>query len=282
MDISGRRVLIVTCALLIALPLLLYLGSHLLLETAYDHRVTKIRHDNKALKGLVNKFEDRIETLEREIYVLAEMDKDLRNHAKLPDIPEAIRQVGIGGTMAEVKTDMDYLLPSDDIALAEMTERLDALYRNLKLEQISYNDLKDAIKDDLADLQNIPSIRPVNVGYASSGYGMRRHPYTGQYQFHKGEDIRLKQGTEVRATADGTVVVAGQYDFNLGLYIKIKHSNGFQTVYGHLNDVSIIAGNAVKRGELIGHSGNSGRSTAPHLHYEVRHFSKAQNPRNYY
>lgn len=170
-EISGRVAAWCLIALLILIPVLFYIGSHLLLETAHAHRVAKLRKDNLALQRLVEEFEDRIEVLQHEVETLSDMDKDLRAHADLPDIPEEIRQVGIGGSMVEVKTDMDYLLPSKDISLASLTERLDAIARGARLEQLSYEGIRDSLKNDLAKLRKTPSIRPVTRGEYTSGFG---------------------------------------------------------------------------------------------------------------
>ena len=280
-ELRGKTAFRGLVALVIALPILFYFGSHLLLETAHSHRVAKLRRDNTALLRLVNKFEDRITTLERDIGTLTELDKDLRSHANLPEIPDEIRQVGIGGSMVGIRTDMDYLLPSKDVSLAQMTERLDALYRSLKLEQLSYESIRDSIKNDLGRLSSIPSIKPVARSQYSSGYGVRRHPYTNKYDFHRGQDFSVRTGTSVHSTADGKVV-ATRFDENLGLYVKIRHDSGFTTLYGHLREISVDQGQTMKRGDVVGLAGNSGRSTAPHVHYEVRHYNQPQNPNNYY
>jgi len=280
-DIRGRRVLTLILAVVILTPIVFYFGAHLLLETAYDHRVAKLRRDNSALLQLVDDFEQRIGTLEREITSLSSMDEDLRVHANLPGIPDAIRQVGIGGSMVEVRTDMDYLLPTLDPDLAALSETLDALTRGLKLEQISYEELRDNIKNDLARLRRTPSIMPIKNGHYSSRFGQRRHPYTRKREFHHGLDISADTGTRVRTTADGKVV-STRFDRNLGLYIKVDHGNGFRTLYGHLRTFNVEPGQIVERGQVIGRSGNTGRSTAPHLHYEVRHYNQPQNPTNYF
>lgn len=280
-ELSGRAALWGLIGLFILIPVIFYFGSHLLLETAHAHRVAQLRKDNAALHRLVEQFEGRIVVLQREVETLSEMDKDLRTHAGMPDIHPGIRQVGIGGTMIEVKTDMDYLLPSKGMSLASITERLDALYRSVKLEQLSYEDIRDSLKNDLSRLRVTPSSQPVMGGKFTSGFGLRRHPYTQEYTFHRGQDIRVKTGTTVCATADGKVVAA-RWDSSLGLYVKIDHGNGFHTLYGHLRRIGVEEGQRVKHGEKIGESGNTGRSTNPHLHYEVRLYNQPQNPLNFF
>lgn len=281
-ELSGKAAFWGLIALFILTPVVFYLGSQLLLETAHAHRVAKIRKDNAALHRLVERFEDRITVLQREVEMLSEMDQDLRVHAQMPDIHAGIRQVGIGGTMVEVRTDMDYLLPSSDVSLASITERLDALYRSVKLEQLSYEGIRDSLKNDLARLRSTPSILPVKKGKFTSGFGLRRHPVTRNYTFHRGQDIKVKSGTSVYATANGKVIAA-RWDSNLGLYVKIDHGNGFHTVYGHLRRIVADEGQQVKRGDLLGESGDTGSfSTSPHLHYEVRLYRQSQNPINFF
>jgi|GEM_PF-357944 len=280
-ELSGKAALWGLIALFILTPAVFYFGSQLLLETAYAHRVAKLRKDNAALHRLVERFEDRIAVMQREVGVLSEMDQDLRGHAQMPDINPGIRQVGIGGIMIEVRTDMDYLLPSSDVSLASITERLDALYRSVKLEQLSYEGIRDSLKNDLARLRATPSIMPVTKGKFTSGFGLRRHPYTQKYDFHRGQDIKVRTGTPVFATAGGKVVAA-RWDGNLGLYVKIDHGNGFRTLYGHLRRIGVEEGQLIRRGDRIGESGNTGRSTNSHLHYEVRLYRQSQNPINFF
>ncbi|UCH63193.1 MAG: M23 family metallopeptidase [Fidelibacterota bacterium] len=280
-DLSGKAAFWGLIALLILTPIVFYFGSQLLLETAYAHRVAKLRKDNATLHRLVERFEDRITVLQREVEALSETDQDLRVHAQMPDINPGIRQVGIGGTMVEVRTDMDYLLPSSDVSLASITERLDALYRSVKLEQLSYEGIRDSLKNDLARLRSTPSLLPVQNGKLTSGFGLRRDPYTQKYDFHRGQDIKVRTGTPVFATANGKVVAA-RWDSNMGLYVKIDHGNGFRTLYGHLRRIGVLEGQLIERGDRIGESGNTGRSTNPHLHYEVRLYRQSQNPINFY
>ncbi len=280
-EMSGRTALRCLIGLIILIPIFFYLGSHLLLETAYSHRIAKLRKDNVDLQNLVEQFEDRITDLQQEVAVLSEMDQNLRIQAEIPGINSDIRQVGIGGTMVEVSTDMDYLLSSKDISLASITERLNSLQRSVNLEQLSYEAIRDSIKNELSRLNVTPSIYPVVSGDITSGFGWRIHPITGEWETHQGVDIGVRSGTPVYSTADGRVITA-RWDTNLGTYIKINHGNGVYTVYGHLNQIDVGEGQWVTAGQQIGESGNSGRTTSPHLHYEVRVYNQAQNPINYF
>lgn len=127
---------------------------------------------------------------------------------------------------------------------------------------------------------NIPSIWPV-VGTLRSGVGMRNNPFGGSsVEYHKGQDIAAPTGTPINATADGVVVVAGWVKgYGNGIYID--HGNGITTRYGHLSRIDVVVGQTVKQGGHLGLVGSTGRSTGPHLHYEVRINGQPTSPMNY-
>ena len=280
--ISGQNFYRAILISIILLPLLLFMGAQLLLETAHSSRVARLRDDNAQLLSSMTQMETQIVELERSLGALSELDQNLRSHANIPPIPGEIRQIGTGGGEFYNSTDLDYLLPSEDVSIVELSNRVDALYRALKLEQLSYESIRDELKNDLSRLNNTPSVKPISIGTFTSGFGYRRDPYGDRPSLmHRGLDISVRQGTEVRSTASGRVV-ATRFDQNLGLYVKIDHGNGFHTIYGHMRDAAVEQGQRISRGTVIGWTGNTGRSTAPHLHYEVRHYNQAQNPLNYF
>lgn len=124
---------------------------------------------------------------------------------------------------------------------------------------------------------SIPSRMPVEGVRMTSDYGMRTHPVLGGRRQHKGVDLAGPTGTPVYATADGTVGMA-QWFSSYGNYVQIEHGAGLQTRYGHLSAYTVKPGQVVKKGTLIGYIGTTGRSTGPHLHYEVRVAGEAVNP----
>ena len=128
-------------------------------------------------------------------------------------------------------------------------------------------------------MANAPSLWPV-VGRITSSFGERMDPFNGEGAFHAGIDISSSFGESVRATADGVVLTAGLAS-GYGREIVIDHGHGVQTLYGHLSGFAIGAGQEVKRGQVIGYVGTSGRSTGPHLHYEVRIRNTPVNPHKY-
>lgn len=124
---------------------------------------------------------------------------------------------------------------------------------------------------------SIPSRSPLDGASLTSGFGMRTHPVLGGRRGHKGVDLAMPTGTPVYAAADGVISKADWYS-SYGLYISIEHGGKLQTRYGHLSQLSVASGQSVKQGDLIGYVGSTGRSTGPHLHYEVRIADIAVNP----
>jgi murein DD-endopeptidase MepM/ murein hydrolase activator NlpD len=141
----------------------------------------------------------------------------------------------------------------------------------------------DLVEGRLAEqgrvLASTPTIAPV-LGLITDGYGRRKDPFTGRLAFHRGLDISARRGTPINAPADGIVVFAGR-NGGLGRTVRISHDFGFTTVYGHLDKISVEPGDLVHRGQEIGLLGNSGRSTGPHLHYEVHEDGVSKNPLYY-
>jgi murein DD-endopeptidase MepM/ murein hydrolase activator NlpD len=128
----------------------------------------------------------------------------------------------------------------------------------------------------------LPAIHPVQDNHiCSSGFGYRRDPFSRKYTFHSGDDFSARVGTPVVSTGEGRVKVS-KVNGSFGNYIEIDHGNGFATIYAHLSRRHVKKGQKVFRGQKIGEVGNTGRSTAPHLHYEVKYGRKSLDPSQYY
>jgi murein DD-endopeptidase MepM/ murein hydrolase activator NlpD len=128
-----------------------------------------------------------------------------------------------------------------------------------------------------------PSIHPTSLDNSkfSSGFGYRYDPFTKNRKIHEGHDFSAKVGTEVCATANG-VVKSSRFFGSFGNYIEIDHGNGYTTTYGHLSKRLVRKGQSIQRGDIIGKVGNTGRSTAPHLHYEIKYNNKKIDPSSFY
>jgi len=128
-------------------------------------------------------------------------------------------------------------------------------------------------------LESIPSGYPLDSPQVTSSFGMRRHPIEERMAMHGGVDFRAPTGTPIYATADGVVEWASKHhNSGLGNMVKLVHNYGFSTIYGHMDQIEAQVGKYVQRGDLLGYSGNTGASTAPHLHYEVRHLNRRLDP----
>ena len=198
-------------------------------------------------------------------------------------IPNTIRQAGIGG-VNRYKELLDGNLKREEIIM-DTYNKIDELKRKMYIQTKSYDELINLATNKEELIASIPAIQPVsnkNLKRMASGYGMRIDPFLKVKRMHYGLDFSLEKGNPVYATADGKIKTVKSSFGGFGKYIYIDHENGYMTVYGHLDKFKVKRGQKVKRGELIAYSGNSGRSTAPHLHYEIIKNGKKVNPINYF
>ncbi|MBO5251819.1 MAG: M23 family metallopeptidase [Bacteroidaceae bacterium] len=195
-------------------------------------------------------------------------------------VADAVRQAGYGGTNRyEELMDM-----ANSELVINTTQKMDMLNRQLYIQSKSFDEVVDLCKNHDEMLGCIPAIQPVsnkNLKQTASGYGLRIDPIYKTTKFHAGMDFSANIGTPVYATGNGTVKKAG-WQSGYGKLIIIDHGFGYETWYAHLNDYDVRVGQKVVRGEVIGEVGNTGKSTGPHLHYEVHVKGKVVNPVNYY
>ncbi|WCE31050.1 peptidoglycan DD-metalloendopeptidase family protein [Vibrio sp. SCSIO 43137] len=130
-------------------------------------------------------------------------------------------------------------------------------------------------------LKQIPNGSPVKIGRRSSRYGMRTHPVTKKKTMHRGLDFAVNTGTAIYSPADGVIEVTRKSDKGSGNFIRISHSFGITSSYSHMKSFKVKSGQFVKKGDLIGYSGNSGLTSGPHLHYEIRFVGRSMNPANF-
>ncbi|RLA84176.1 MAG: peptidase M24 [Deltaproteobacteria bacterium] len=215
-------------------------------------------------------YGERFEQLSKQLAALREFERRLRIMANLnPPKETGEGMVAVGGSGGEGGLGMELL-----------DERvIEALMRDVRFRLEGFREIQEALKKKLDRLRHTPSIWPAR-GWVSCGYGPRINPFTGKREFHTGIDISNYPGTPIVAPADGRIKRIWR-DRLLGLALKIDHGYGIETIYGHLQKVLVKVGQRVKRGDKIALMGNTGRSTGPHLHYEVRIRGKPQDPRNY-
>lgn len=174
---------------------------------------------------------------------------------------------------------------NDDAGIIRSVDtKIDLLERMCVAQSKSYDELSLMAADSKQRLEHIPSIQPLSekdMTAMASGFSTRVDPVYGTSKFHEGMDFAAPKGTPVYATGDGTVGEAG-WKSAYGNLIEINHGYDYTSRYAHLSQVLVSPGQRVKRGDMIGKVGNTGKSTGPHLHYEVRHKGIPQNPVNYY
>lgn len=167
--------------------------------------------------------------------------------------------------------------PGRGLTATNLGASLDDLHNQIEDRTLWLSILEDVIQHRRLVGEAYPSGWPVRSGWVSSYYGMRRDPFHGRPAFHQGIDFAASKGTEIRSAAAGMVEFAGDKE-GYGLMVQIRHGNGYQTRYGHANKLLVKSGQMIKRGQVIAQVGSTGRSTGPHLHFEVLKNGKAANP----
>lgn len=168
--------------------------------------------------------------------------------------------------------------------LISFRSKIEEIKNMANVQQESFVALEESAREWRRRTDHFPGISPVNVNFQlGDGYKFRPiHPVLGTPRMHNGQDFRVPIGTEVFATGDGIVVESGYSTGGFGNYVVIDHDYGLSTLYGHLSQIKVSKGMNVKRGDLIGLSGDSGLSSGPHLHYQVEQKGQTENPRNYF
>jgi len=254
----------------------------------YFYETPRTKALQRENQELLSQYELLLKDLEKVENVLADLqqrdDNIYRVIFETDPIPSTVRKAGFGGT--NKYTQLERM--SNSTLVVEAARKLDILSKEAYIQSKSFDEvMKLALnKEDM--LASIPAIQPItnkDLKRTASGWGYRIHPIYKVRKMHWGMDFTAPVGTPVYATGNGKVTeiagsVAGFTEF--GKYVKIEHGYGYETVYGHLSKYNIKPGQEVKRGDIIGFVGNTGASTAPHLHYEVHKDGQRVNPALFY
>ena len=246
-------------------------------------KTTMLKKENARLRSKVELLDRQMDVYDAVLEDLASRDDDIyRSIFGMNEIPAAVRNAGFGGANRYVH--LDEMDPSGKLSAS--VRRLDVLTKKAYVQSRSFDDVASLAKRAGDMVSCIPAITPMNPdrkGYhISSRYGYRSDPKSGKWKFHEGIDFAMKSGTPVYVTGDGVVEAVKFEFFGYGTNIIIDHGFGYKTRYAHLKGVNVVEGMKVKRGEQIAESGNTGKSTGPHLHYEVIYKGRRINPANYY
>jgi len=254
-----------------ALALLIFIVHYLMINGS--HRAYKRLKDESAQQTeTISQYEETIKKLQASIENFESYAHKLNIMAGLKST-EVLREVGVGDSSEgrQFAPELQEAVPSVD--LQNLGQKADQLEKNL-------DHLMHFFENQSLRLACTPSIMPTK-GYLSSGYKMRNDPFTGKRQMHWGIDIATPHGNPVVATADG-VVIAVKTEKIGGRTVKISHPNtGFTTVYCHLSKFNVKSGQKIKRGDVIGYVGSTGKAKGPHVHYEILLNGKNVNPYNY-
>jgi murein DD-endopeptidase MepM/ murein hydrolase activator NlpD len=243
--------------------------------------LNELRRESKIRKIQSERIAVQMKAIESDMARLGRFEEKLRVITALGDSPQSsVKNWGVGGSYGLSSSSLETSLAHEAKALAnKLSNNLRHLTTQAKIKTISFQELDHFFKNQKSFLQATPSIWPTK-GWVTSGFGYRKSPFTGLREKHEGWDIGSRSGSAIRATADGLISVAGR-ERGYGKLVEIDHGYGVVTRYGHNSKNLVKVGSKVKRGQLIALVGNTGRSTGPHLHYEVLLNSVPANPKNY-
>nr|MDE5833432.1 M23 family metallopeptidase [Desulfovibrio sp.] len=238
------------------------------LETKLENSERIIEDQKRQTRSLA----ERINLLSQDVERVKNFDSKLRLMMNM--------EKDTGETEASGEFARSYLpLHRQELAARKMQDFVDNLSREARLEEVRQQDLLRVMRSTRNVLFSTPSVWPVN-GFVSSSFGARLSPFGGGGQFHKGLDIAARPGSPIIAPADGTVEKAGA-DGAYGISVDLDHGGGINTKFAHMQRVAVKPGQWVRRGEILGYVGMTGRATGPHLHYEVRLNGVPVNPMRY-
>lgn len=243
-------------------------------EKAQEKENRLLRAENEAISKRMNNALDVMQGMQQRD------DNMYRAIFHADPIPTSIRNSGIANSAR-----YDYLTEiSNPDLIVGTAKKMDLFEKQLYVQSNSFDEVLKMAKNQKDRLQHIPGIQPVadkNLKQMASGYGMRIDPIYGTARFHAGMDFAANIGTPIYVTGNGTVVFA-DWRQGYGKCVIVDHGYGYQTLYAHMNEYKVNVGQKVTRGEQIGEVGNTGKSTGPHLHYEVHVKGQPDNPAKYY
>jgi hypothetical protein len=270
---------------ILSLTLAMAAGLYLLFSNYFESpKELMLRNEVKELQYYYANLKDDVEKMKLIQQNMEYRDDNIyRAVLGAEPIDPSVRSAGVGGSdrYAELR-DKEVI---NKEMIMELWEEVDRLKRHMYIEMKSQDEVVKLAENKEKLFAAIPAIQPVHNKelYAlSSGFGIRIHPVYKVKKMHPGIDFAASIGTPVYATADGTISVVSLRFSGYGKMIEIEHGFGYRTRYAHLHDFAVREGQYVKRGELIGYVGNTGLSTAPHLHYEVFMNGQQINPVHYF
>jgi murein DD-endopeptidase MepM/ murein hydrolase activator NlpD len=260
--------------------------AFIFLQIAYKYFPTanekRLQNENRQLNDRYAVLNERLKQLELQMDELENRDnKVYRSIFESQPIPDSVRVKEM-----EKKKEIQLVSSMDENTLIKgMSSQLNNLSYRLAFMQSSYKEIEQMVSNKQQLLEAIPAIQPVSnkdLTRVASGFGNRIDPVYKIPKFHAGLDFTAPSGTPIYATAEGTVTTAGSTGNGYGNHVVINHGYGYETLYGHMSRVKARQGQKVKRGEVIGYVGSTGKSTGPHCHYEVHRSKQPVDPVYYF
>lgn len=237
-----------------------------------------LQQQNNALRNNYETLRDELQSIERQMTELEKRDNDIyRAIFEAAPVPDSARA-------KELATEQEIAIVErlrDNQLVTSITQTLNNLKSRVAAQEKSHRQVESLVENKEKLLSHTPAIQPVSnkdLNRIASGFGSRIDPVYKTVKFHYGLDFAAPQGTPIYATADGKVTTAGNTGNGYGNYVVIDHGYGYKTLYGHMVRVKARNGQEVKRGEVIGWVGSTGKSTGPHLHYEVHKYDQKIDP----
>jgi murein DD-endopeptidase MepM/ murein hydrolase activator NlpD len=245
---------------------------------------SELRVENSSLRGEIDQLDHRLENVVQVVDRLEHFESKLRTLTMISDPERNLAMGPVDGpendaARRRAPSALKRDLMSDQEAAVFTGARMGWVEGQAKAAISGAEELSVLLEGQHALLSATPSRRP-SRGYVTSAYGMRIDPFTGLAQLHSGIDFSARLGAPAHATADGVVIFSGKQNA-YGNLVEVDHGHGLVTRYGHLGKMHVKVGEKVKRGQTIAEIGNTGRSTGPHLHYEIRVNGIPQDPRRF-
>jgi murein DD-endopeptidase MepM/ murein hydrolase activator NlpD len=268
-------IVIMICAVVIAGGIYEYVGIKRAMPDAQKllDDIDELRSEIDDRKNQITEFQFKMDDLQLKLSRLHELDRKIRSGVNLESYIDNIimpwHQTGMGGAFLQTPGQLEMNVDDYQVLIDSLNERMELLDQMLVKRSDELLLLVNAIQEIQQIREATPSISPLPGGTVSSGFGYRDSPFTGKREFHSGVDIAHDSGAPIHATAAGTVVHAGTQGV-LGKTVTIDHGFGIITRYAHMSSIAVKVEQQIIQGEVIGKVGSTGRSTGPHLHYEVR------------
>lgn len=245
-------------------------------------KIDHFEKKNEILRESIGSLNAQLKEYETVLTELQNRDDKLyRSVLALEPLSPSIRNAGFGGSEG---TSLQVNSYGDELVL-QTFKKIEQLNLKTRVQSESLRDVFDLAMEQQKLLAHKPSIQPISPAcffFLSSGFGVRRDPFTRLRRMHTGIDLAGEQGVPIYASGDGVVVEAEYNKTGYGKQVLVNHGFGYLSRYAHLSNINVKPGQKVKRGQIVGELGNTGRSTGPHLHYEVIFRGKHVNPLHYF